>query len=371
MDPVRCKVCGRRSTVVAKAIGVCGGCLRGKPEEARPFVEAAHARSRTLFGLPICPPQAVDGTPCGLCAHRCRVPNGGVGYCGLPLGKRTEAVVSWYHDPLPTNCVADFVCPGGTGRGHPRYAHVPGPEYGYLNLAVFYEACSFDCLFCQNWHYRLETGKGEAVSPAALVQAVDVRTACVCFFGGDPTPQLPHSLAVARLALEAGRGRILRICWETNGSMNPGLLGEMMELALASGGVIKFDLKAWTDGVHRALTGASNDQTLANFARAAARVGERPEVPLLVASTLLVPGYVDAEEVAGIARFIADLNPTIPYNLLAFYPNCLMEDLPPTSWAHMERCVTAAKEAGLTAVHIGNRHLLWEGDYGASEGGFV
>ncbi|MGQ9699775.1 MAG: hypothetical protein ACUVQS_01695 [Candidatus Bipolaricaulaceae bacterium] len=135
-------------------------------------MEAAHARSRTLFGLPTCPPQAVDGTPCGLCAHRCRVPNGGVGYCGLPLGKRTEAVVSWYHDPLPTNCVADFVCPGGTGRGHPRYARVPGPEYGYLNLAVFYEVCSFGCLFCQNWHYRLETEKGEAVSPVALARAV-------------------------------------------------------------------------------------------------------------------------------------------------------------------------------------------------------
>ncbi len=138
----------------------------------------------------------------------------------------------------------------------------------------------------------------------------------------------------------------------------------MVELALVSGGVIKFDLKAWGNGVHRGLTGVSNQRTLANFAQAAERFGERPAVPLLVASTLLVPGYVDADEVAGIARFIGDLNTAIPYALLAFHPNCLLDDLPITSWAHMERCVEAAKGAGLTTVHIGNRHLLQPGDYG-------
>ncbi|MBC7318404.1 radical SAM protein, partial [Candidatus Bipolaricaulota bacterium] len=142
------------------------------------------------------------------------------------------------------------------------------------------------------------------------------------------------------------------------------LLSRMVDLALSTGGVIKFDLKAWSPGVHYALTGALNSQTLANFSRVAEFFGERPEVPLLVASVLLVPGYVDAEEVRPIAEFVASLNPEIPMSLLAFYPNCLMDDLPCTSWAHMERCVSAAKEAGVKTVHIGNRHLLWPGDYG-------
>jgi pyruvate formate lyase activating enzyme len=176
---------------------------------------------------------------------------------------------------------------------------------------------------------------------------------------------------VAELALAANAGRILRICWETNGTMARELVDRMVEIALVSGGVIKFDLKAWDDGVHRALTGASNHRTLANFARAAARVRERPEVPLLVASTLLVPGYVDSEEVAGIAGFIADLDRGIPYSLLAFHPSCLLDDLPITSWAHMERCVEAAKGAGLTTVHIGNRHLLQPGGYGGPAAGGV
>lgn len=357
-----CPLCGKEK-LLSKAVGVCGECLRNHAEEAKPFVERARLRSRRLFRLPEAPPKAPEGKPCGICVHECRIPEGGVGFCGLPRGDRLEARVSWYHDPLPTNCVADFVCPGGTGAGYPRYAHKSGPEYGYKNLAVFYEACSFDCLYCQNWHYRVDGPRREPVGPEALVQAVDARTSCICFFGGDPTPQLPHALRAAELALEANPQRILRICFETNGSMSRSLLAHAVELALASGGVIKFDLKAWNPLVHYALTGAPNDRTLENFAWVAEKFLLRPEVPLLVASILLVPGYVDVEEVGPLARFIADLNPQIPLSLLAFHPNCLMDDLPCTSRAHMERCVRAAKEAGLAHVHAGNPHLLWPGDY--------
>lgn len=145
--------------------------------------------------------------------------------------------------------------------------------------------------------------------------------------------------------------------------MHPKLLDQIVEIALVSGGCIKFDLKAWNEPIHIALTGVSNRRTLENFERVASRIKERPEVPLLVASTLLVPGYVDVEEVRKIARFIAHLSPNIPYSLLAFHPDFLMDDLPTTSWEHMRRCYEAAKEVGLTTVHIGNRHLLWQGDY--------
>jgi pyruvate formate lyase activating enzyme len=145
--------------------------------------------------------------------------------------------------------------------------------------------------------------------------------------------------------------------------MHPKLLERIVTIALDSGGCIKFDLKAWNEPVHRALTGASNQRTFENFQRVAARIQERPEVPLLIASTLLVPGYVDIEEVSPIAQFIASLDRRIPYSLLAFHPDFLMNDLPPTSGAHAQRCLAAAREAGLTEVHLGNRHLLWSGDY--------
>jgi pyruvate formate lyase activating enzyme len=77
-----------------------------------------------------------------------------------------------------------------------------------------------------------------------------------------------------------------------------------------------------------------------------------------MASTLLIPGYIDQEEVTDIARYIASLDPEIPYRLLAFFPHFLMENLPTTSRAHAERCLAAARGAGLRHVELGNRHLL-------------
>ena len=241
----RCPVCGEKR-LISKAVGVCGRCLREDPKACEPYVEEARRRSRQIFCFPEKPPSDPNGIPCGLCVHNCRIPENGQGFCGLPPGSREKAKVSWYYDSLPTNCVADFVCPGGTGAGFPRYAHKPGPEYGYKNLAVFYEACSFDCLFCQNWHYRVDGPRREPLGPEALAEAVDSRTSCICFFGGDPTPQLPHALLAAEEALKRNLGRILRICFETNGSMNPSLLMRAVDLALETGGVIKFDLKAWS-----------------------------------------------------------------------------------------------------------------------------
>jgi len=79
---------------------------------------------------------------------------------------------------------------------------------------------------------------------------------------------------------------------------------------------------------------------------------------LLIASTLLVPGYVDEEEVKSLAHFIASINPDIPYSLLAFHPHFYMSDLPLTQKSMAQRCLEAARGAGLKNVRIGNLHLL-------------
>lgn len=272
--------------------------------------------------------------------------------------------LSWYYDWLPTNCVASWVCPAETGAGYPEYAYRDGPEFGYKNLAVFYHSCTYDCLFCQNSHFRGQYLEG-ATSAVELAAGVDDKTACVCYFGGDPASQLEHSLAASRAAFGEAReeGRILRICWETNGSPSARGARQMMEIALASGGCVKFDVKAADESVHVALTGVSNRQTWENLAFLAEYIPRRPSPPPLVASTLLVPGYVDDDEVAAIANRLSALNDDIPYSLLAFYPCHQMPDLPATSRGHAERCYQAAREAGLKRVRVANVHLLKAADY--------
>jgi pyruvate formate lyase activating enzyme len=194
-----------------------------------------------------------------------------------------------------------------------------------------------------------------------LVESVDEKTSCICYFGGDPAPQLPFALRASRMALNARRDQILRICWETNGSMNRDLLDEMLELSLRSGGCIKFDIKAMDENLHKALTGVSNRRTLENVSAAAERIDEREVPPLVIASTLLVPGYIDEDEVRAIAEFLVSLNPKIPYPLLAFHPQFHMSDMPFTPRSMAMRCLETARRAGLERVRVGNIHILTPG----------
>jgi pyruvate formate lyase activating enzyme len=331
-------------------MSVCVDCIRQRPNEAVPVALNGHAQIRREFAQLPLPTQMKEGIECPLCVNNCRLSDGRVGLCGLRTaqdgklvhlaGTPRGAMVSWYDDRLPTNCVADWVCAGSYQRGK-------------VNLAVFYEACTFNCISCQNWHFRLKRPPGR-VSANELAAQAHAQTFCVCLFGGDPSPQMPHALTTSRIL--AGKG--VTVCWETNGSMHPRFLEQAVKLSLQSGGCVKFDLKALDENLHVALTGVSNRYTLENFRLAASRTVERRSPPLLIASTLLVPGYVDAKEVGRIAHFIASIDPEIPYALLGFHPSFFVPDLPRTSVRHAEAAEAAAREAGLTRVRVGNRHLL-------------
>jgi pyruvate formate lyase activating enzyme len=366
----KCLVCGSKAVTISDGLGVCLQCLREKTEQALEVTSRRHAESRAAFGLPPTPPRDAHGLRCGTCANDCRIGNDHSGFCGLVSnvdgrlvrygGTAKNGVLEWYYDSLPTNCVSWWFCPGCTGRGYPRYAYKPDAEHGYRNLAVFYGACSYDCLYCQNWHYReLSARHKPGVSAQTLAAKADERVSCICYFGGDPSPQMPHSLEVSRLALEEAEDerRIMRICWETNGHTNPRLAERAAEQALKSGGNIKFDLKAWNEALNIGLCGTSNRPALENFKKIGKLYEKRRELPLLSASTLLVPGYLDVEEVEGIAGFISEASPEIPYTILAFYPCYVMNDLPTTSRRQALECQKAA-EKHLKNVRIGNLHLL-------------
>jgi pyruvate formate lyase activating enzyme len=132
----------------------------------------------------------------------------------------------------------------------------------------------------------------------------------------------------------------------------------MARASLHSGGCIKVDLKAWDPRVHTALCGFENSRVLENFLLLSRWIPARPSPPLLIASTLLVPGYVDEEEVSNLAAFIARIDPEIPYTLLAFAPEFHMRGFPTTSRAQADACLAAAEKAGLVNVRIGNSHLI-------------
>jgi pyruvate formate lyase activating enzyme len=352
MCEMKCAVCGRDSRTTSRLLQICPACILNKPEDTSPFIQQIHHHSRREFELPLAPPREPTGITCRLCANRCQIGEGNFGYCGLRTvregklvnlaGTPDKGLLHWYRDPLPTNCVADWVC---EGNRHP----------GHHNLAVFYQSCTANCLFCQNWHYRSANPlTNKTISALELAETANESTFCVCFFSGDPASQMPHALATARKLA----AKQVRVCWETNGNMHPKLLDAAVELSLKTGGTVKFDLKAYDDSLYIALTGILKEQIFDNFTRVAARCREQSGQPLLIASTLLVPGYVDAHQVAQIAAFIARINPDIPYSLLAFAPNFYFADLPCTSREQALLALEAAEGTGLTNIRLGNRHLL-------------
>ncbi len=367
----RCRLCGRESILVSDTIGVCAGCIREK-RGAHEIAGEAHRRSRGLYGLP---EEASSGRECMICGRRCRIPVGGTGYCGVImniddfLSPRTGGYDvypgMYYLDPHPTNCVASPVCPGIHGLGYPDYALSRGGESGYYNIAVFYGVCNMDCLYCQNWEYRRMTRSLEPrLSIDDLVDAVGPRTTCVCFFGGDPGPAAVHALMAARRmkrrAEEAGP-RVFRICWETNGLWNKELFRQAVMLSLESGGIVKIDFKAWTPEIYHALTGIDEghvETIRENIALAAEYADQRREPPLLVVSTLLVPGYVDEYEIDCMTRYVAELDRDTPYVFLGFHPDYMLGDLPRTSRRHALRAVEIARGNGLRRVYVENTWLL-------------
>ncbi len=345
-----CELCGTTAVPVSVALGVCRECIIRRPDEARRIYAPRRVARRERLGLPATPPRSKGGVPCDRCTNNCRLLPGEVGFCGVRrndggrlVGGDAEAgAVHWYRDPLPTNCVAGKVCgERGVASGH--------------NLAVFYYGCSFDCLCCQNWQHKHVPAPPSQSSALKLAEAIRTETKCVCFFGGDPTPHLPHSIAAATAA--QGR-RPVRCCWETNGSMRRTVLEQAAHLALRTGGTIKVDCKAWDGSLHEALFGVPNTHVLENLQYLASLRGNRHDPPLLVVSTLLVPGYITADEVGAIARFLASLGTDIPYRLLCCAPQFAMRDLSPTSREHALSALGAAEAAGLRALGLGNTHLL-------------
>ncbi len=375
-DMVRCRICGSESVEIPSRVLICRNCVLSSYSDE--YLEV-HRRWRASIGLRERPSDVGEGIRCTYCVNECVIGEGEAGYCGVIVnrggrithvsGSLETALLFYYYDPIPTNCVAAHVCPASTEVGYPDYSVSEDIEHGYYNLAVFFGGCNLDCLFCQNIEHkhmvvgRAGTGRYMDVDEL-LKKAYDDRVTCICFFGGDPTPHTLYTLKFSRGVIEyASRTKaVKRLCWETNGLENPRLFQKIVEYAFKSGGIVKIDWKAYTPEIYSLLTGINGYKALKRIKEnvkyaLSIDYGERG-YPLLTVSTLVVPHYIGYEEVYGIASYIAEYDDETPYVLLAFAPHHLMNDIPTTSRAQMMSCLEAAIEAGLKNIHIGNYWLL-------------
>lgn len=374
-----CKFCGKKDRLISEVLQVCRECiLNGDWEVIKSHIFSVHSGVRKLVELPEKPPKAESSSiklKCNYCINECILSDNDVSYCGLrniqkkkngelPYPSKGKGYIHGYIDANPTNCCNSWFCPAGTSSGYPEYSNHQGPEYGTYSYAAFLYGCTFDCLFCQNSSHKYFSKKHLFEAEFLTNQIVkDEKITCLCYFGGTPESQLPFSINLAELILEKIKNqdpkRIMRICWEWNGSGNRDLVDKCMKIAIKSGGNIKFDLKSFNEKLNLALCGVSNIRTLDNFKYLAENYfsTRKEDMPEMSACTLMVPGYTNHEEVEQIAKFISEINPKIPYSLLIFHGDYQMRDLPITPRKQAEKCLEVAQKY-LENVNLGNRFLL-------------
>jgi len=237
--------------------------------------------------------------------------------------------------------------------------------------------CCYRCLHCNayrisqypdpGWHYA------GYVPPARLVADAKELTrtpegSCIkyiSFTGGDPIIHLPYIEEVGEEIVRQGLG--FGIGMSTGGFATPETMSRIIELC----SIITLEIKAYSDHLHRALTGAPVAPVLRNVEQLA----EDGRQKIRVFRTVVIPGMTD-HEVTDIAEYISSIDSTIPYRLIGFRPNNVLYYHPGPSEREMDRLCKVCRDTGLldvawsgyypdsVPVHVTRRAAQLEDSYG-------
>ncbi len=224
----------------------------------------------------------------------------------------------------------------------------PAPPQSYT---IFTAGCNFRCLNCQNYqiaHYPEQKGfpagfmepKMLAIEAVAMINSPTGKMMGadrIFFSGGEPTIHLPYIEEIVKEAREIEIS--VKVNYDTNGFLTEQSLKRVLKFTTS----ITYDIKAYNDEVHRALTGAPVEPVLRN----AEYIAKLARTQLWEFRILVVPEIVDKEEIGDICQFIASLDPQLPVCFLAFRPNFILDKHYGASLELLEEAVEIAKKAGI------------------------
>ena len=290
-----------------------------------------------------------------------------------------------------------------TGDGPERLisaVHLSRPE-NYLS--IYQSGCNFSCRKCHSWSFT-KTAKGDWWSPSNVLKAckeyargvtlreprsratayhgLDSCRCCgACVMHGKRSPLCPKVIRKKEILLSpqgwgparnivAFTGGDLTCCpefyvdstrlikaetdlWvliETNGY---GLTPQTLDL-LREAGVDSFwlDIKALDEGDHKWLTGCFNR----NILRLPEEIVKRKFV--LEVLSLYIPGLVETPQLKKIGQLLFDVNPEIPFTILAFFPEYQMKRYRSPKVLEMIEAYLAVRATGLSNVRLGNTGLF-------------
>jgi pyruvate formate lyase activating enzyme len=267
-----------------------------------------------------------DLLKCELCEHRCGVNRlaGEAGVCRVTLPTVASAALH------------------------------PAPPESYT---VFMAGCNYKCLNCQNWTISQYPDNGydqrgyedpdklaaECVNQLNSASAGLMGADRIFFSGGEPTVHLPYIEAVVSAARKLKPDA--KINYDTNGYMTEQSLKRVLSFTTS----ITYDLKAYHNEVHRALTGVPSQPVLRNAEYIARNAFEK-----LWEYRIVVIPEINESEIRPLTEFIADIDPLLRVCFLAFRPNFALENHKGAGRGLMRRCVEIARQCGL-------KNAYWSG----------
>ena len=272
---------------------------------------------------------------CQLCAHGCRIKNGGKGRCGVRVNRNgklfsvvTDLVSSIQLDPVEKK---------------PLYHFLPGTK----TFSIGSVGCNFRCTFCQNHHISVipEDGivKGKRTNSDAIIDlACRSAAKSIALTYNEPTV----FVELLKECAEQAHVHQLPVIIVSNGFMSNAffnLLGRHIQAA-------NIDLKAFNNKFYEEYCGGKLQPVLDNLKRIK-ELGWWLEI-----TTLVIPGVNDdPKELAAAARFIKEeLGADVPWHLTAFHGAHKMSGHPATTADQLGVAWNIGKEVGLHFVYIGN-----------------
>jgi pyruvate formate lyase activating enzyme len=294
---------------------------------------AAHLDARTGEGVLVerLPDNAVR---CVACGHRCLIREGRRGICRVRFNRGGTLLV-------PRGYVAALQCDPVEKK--PFFHVLPGADaltFGMLG-------CDFHCGYCQNWvtsqslRDERATTASTDVTPdqlVALAKHQDARLVVSSY--NEPLITAEWAAEVFQPAREQG----LLTGFVSNGNAT----SEALDFIRPLTDCYKIDLKTMNDRRYRQLGGV-----LQHVLDAIGLVHQRGI--WLEVLTLVVPGFSDdPAELRAAARYIASIDPSIPWHVTAFHEDYRFRGMGDTTAASLIRACEIGAEEGLQFVYAGN-----------------
>ena len=274
---------------------------------------------------------------CTLCPRFCTLREGQRGMCFVRMREGDRMVLDTYG--RSTGFCIDPI------EKKPLNHFLPGTPVLSFGTA----GCNLACKFCQNHEIsksREVDSLAHEASPETIARvAGEHGCASVAFTYNDPVIFHEYALDTAAACREAG----LRSVAVTAGYVTPAPRAEFFGAMDAA----NIDLKGFTEGFYRKLTGADIAPVLETIEYAVRETDCWVEL-----TTLLIPGENDDEaELERLSQWVLEhCGPYVPLHFSAFHPDHRMMTHPPTPLATLLKAREVARAAGLAHVYIGNAH---------------